>query len=233
MATSPETPILAGRREAGRRLAERLAAIAPPSPVVVAMPRGGVPVAAAIAETLGAPLDIAVVRKIGAPHQPELAIGAIGEDGALVLDGEAARVLRLSEESIARVRETEGRELERRVALYREACPRLPLVGRDVILVDDGLATGATAAAAARSLRARGASRIVLAVPVCPAESLRRPPDPAIDQLVALIAPRHMHAVGYWYRDFPQVSDSEVLADLRRLRARDGESAAAGGHDAH
>lgn len=220
MAVSPETTIFADRRDAGRRLAERLAELAPESPVVVAMPRGGVPVAAEIAERLDAPLDIAIVRKIGAPHQPELAIGAIGEDGAIVLDGGAARSLRLTDAAIERVREREELELERRVALYRAECPRHDLSHRNVILVDDGLATGSTAAAAARSLRARGAERILLAVPVCPAESLDRPPDPAIDELVSLIAPRQMSAVGYWYADFPQVSDAEVLADLRSAAGR-------------
>lgn len=224
MVASHPDRIFPGRREAGLALAAKLEGHAPQDAVVVAMPRGGVPVAAEVAARRGAEFDIAVVRKLGAPGRSELAFGAIAEDGAVVVDGEAVDALRISPIEVERVRERESRELDRRVALYREHCPRAELAGRDAILIDDGLATGATAAAAARSLKARGAARIVLAVPVCPRETSGDPPDPAIDELVYVIAPPRMMAVGYWYENFPQVLDSEVIADLARISRRSGES---------
>lgn len=221
MATSSRNQAFAGRREAGESLAAELAARGFIDPVVVAMPRGGVPVAAVVAAHLGASFDIAVVRKLGAPRQPELAIGAIAEDGAIVIDRATSESLRLDPDDVQRVRQREQRELVRRVELYRTQCPRIDLDGRNVILIDDGLATGCTAAAAAQSLRRRGAARIVLAVPVCPAESADSPPDPAINELICLVAPEQMQAVGYWYEHFPQVTDAEVLAELRLHCARD------------
>lgn len=220
MSATGRNQVFAGRREAGAALSALLAGREFTDPVVVAMPRGGVPVASVVAARLDAALDIAVVRKLGAPRQPELAIGAIGEDDALVLDEATIEALKIGPEAVERVWRRERDELERRVALYRAECPRVDLRGRDAILVDDGLATGATAAAAARSLRSRGATRIVLAVPVCPAETVGHPPDPTIDELVCVLAPEQMQAVGYWYERFPQVSDAEVLAELRAWPAR-------------
>ena len=218
MAVTHDTKRFIDRRDAGRRLAQLLAGQGIENPVVVGMARGGVPVAAEIARKLGAPLDLAIVRKVGAPFQPELAIGAIAEGDARAIDTTDARRLGLSDEAVEAVVERERRELERRVRLYREECPQIPVDGRNVILVDDGYATGHTAAAAAGSLHERGAKTIVLAVPVCPAEAVAAPPPPPIDRIVYLIAPRHMLAVGYWYDEFRQITDAEVLALIREAR---------------
>lgn len=185
------------------------------------MARGGVPVAAQVARELGAPLDIAVVRKVGAPDQPELAIGAIAEGEATAVDTHDAVRLGLDEAAVAAVVKKERQELQRRVDAYRSECPALPLDGRTAILVDDGIATGHTAIAAARSLHGRGAARIVLAVPVCPAEYAAAPLAPPIDELVYVTAPRDMLAVGYWYADFPQVGDDELLSLLRAAQRTD------------
>ncbi len=209
------------REDAGRRLARVVAERGYSAPVVIGMARGGVPVAAQVARELGAPLDIAVVRKVGAPDQPELAIGAIAEGEATAVDTHDAVRLGLDEQAVAAVVRKERQELQRRVDAYRSECPALPLDGRTAILVDDGIATGHTAIAAARSLYGRGAARIVLAVPVCPAEYAAAPLAPPIDELVYVTAPRDMLAVGYWYADFPQVGDDELLSLLRAARPTD------------
>lgn len=219
MPIDPNLTRFVDRRDAGRRLAELVVAKGYADPVVVGMARGGIPVAAEIARMLGAPLDIAVVRKVGAPDQPELAIGAIAEGEAAVIDSRDVRLMGLDESAVAAILKAERSELQRRVNVYRAVCPLLPLDGRTVVLVDDGLATGHTATAAARSLHERGAARIVLAVPVCPFERTVTPPDPPVDELIYVTAPRDMLAVGYWYADFPQVSDDEVIAVLREARS--------------
>lgn len=203
----------ADRRDAGRRLAERLLPLAAESPIVVALPRGGVPVAGEIAAALGAPLEILAVRKLGAPHNPEYGIGAVAEDGTRVIDSEAIAVLRINggvmDELVAR----ESAELKRRVELYRGPRPPLDLAGRTVIVVDDGVATGVTDTAALRAARRRRPRRLVLAVPVCAPDAAARLGEEA-DQLVCLATPPALHGISQYYRDFAQVSDEEVLSAL-------------------
>lgn len=211
------------RADAGRTLAELLAARPVEDPVIVGMARGGVPVAAEVARHLAAPLDLVVVRKVGAPHQPELAIGAIAEGDAREIDRADADRLGLSDAAVDEVIARERAELDRRVRRYRAEVPALDVAGRNVILVDDGYATGHTAAAAARALHELGAANIVLAVPVCPAEVAAAVAagdnDLPFDEMVHLIAPEQMFAVGYWYDRFDQVGDDEVVRVLRQARS--------------
>jgi putative phosphoribosyl transferase len=210
-----ETPSarFADRSDAGRRLAAELLPLAEQKPVVVALPRGGVPVAAEISAALGAPLEIFAVRKLGAPHNPEYGIGAIAEDGTRVFDQEALAVLGVNggvlEELVAR----ESAELRRRVAVYRGDRAPLPLAGRTAIVVDDGVATGVTDTAALRAIRRQEPHRLVLAVPVCAADAVSRLREEA-DEVVCLSAPRLLYGIGQWYEDFSQVSDRQVLAAL-------------------
>lgn len=204
----------ADRRDAGRQLARRLASLAIEDPVVVALPRGGVPVAREVAEALGAPLELLAVRKLGAPHNPEYGIGAVAEDGTRVIDPEAIAVLRIRNGELGAIVAREERELLRRVRAYRGDRPPLDLEGRTAIVVDDGVATGVTDTAALRALRRQRPRRIVLAVPVCSPDALERLRAEA-DQIVCLRVPRLLHGVGQWYRDFTQVSDEEVLDALQ------------------
>ncbi|HTO98603.1 MAG TPA: phosphoribosyltransferase family protein [Myxococcales bacterium] len=205
------------REEAGRALARLLEPLAKERPVVVAIPRGGLPVADEVARELGAPLDVVIVRKLGAPDQPELAVGAIAEGGAVYLDAGAISVLEIPREELASIADREGAELARRVQLYRASCPPLDLQGRTVVLVDDGVARGASARAAIRALRQRRPGRLVLAVPVIAPDTERELRD-EVDELVAVAVPYHFGAVGYFYEDFRQVSDAQVLALLARAR---------------
>jgi putative phosphoribosyl transferase len=197
------------RADAGRQLAWRLQQYRTEAPVVVGLPRGGVPVAAEVARALEAPLDVLVVRKLGCPWQPELAMGAVGEDGALVLNPTLIAGIGLAPHDLAGVIRAERDELERRLAHYRGNRPAVPVAGRTVIVVDDGLATGATARAAIGVLRQRGARRIVLAVPVAPPETVTALGGLA-DEVVALDTPRAFLAIGQRYDDFGQTSDQEV-----------------------
>ncbi len=232
------------RREAGRRLATRLAETLAPfedaaPPVVVALPRGGVPVAAEIAARLDAPLDVIIARKIGAPGQPELAIGAVAEAGDGPEDsagnGAAETVwnrriiaeLGLGEESLDRRRAEKLQEVRQRAALYRAGRPRLALDGRSVILVDDGIATGATTEAALRALRRLRPGRIILAVPVAPEDTVARLRKLA-DDVVCLAQPADFFAIGAYYRDFTQVNDAEVVRCLSQYRPDQPEEAAGG-----
>jgi putative phosphoribosyl transferase len=201
------------RRDAGRRLATALAPLARERPVVVALPRGGVPVAFEIARALGAPLDILAVRKLGAPANPEFAVGALAEDGTQVVNTAVAHRIGMTPREIEATIERETAELRRRVARYRGGRPPMDVRGRTVIVVDDGLATGLTDLAAVRALRARGAARIVVAVPVGPAESVALVGEEA-DEVACHTIPRELIGVGRWYRDFSPVSDEEVLALL-------------------
>lgn len=182
-------------------------------PVALGLPRGGVPVAHEVARTLEAPLDVLIVRKLGVPGQPELAMGAIGEDGAEVLNEGLIRRLGLSPAHISAVTEAERAELARRARRYRGDQPPTDVTRRTVILIDDGLATGATARAGIEVLRERGAGHVVLAVPVSPAETLERLRHDA-DEVVCLEVPRRFWGVGGSYDDFSQVSDEEVMRFL-------------------
>ncbi|CNF71736.1 phosphoribosyltransferase [Mycobacterium tuberculosis] len=203
------------RAEAGRVLAERLVPLGLHGAVVLALPRGGVPVGYEVARRLGAPLDVLVTRKIGYPPQPELGVGAIAEGGSPVFDGALLDRLGLREEDLAATVAAERAELDRRVAAYRGG-RRLPEVaGRPVVVVDDGLATGGTARAAVRAMRGRGPSRLVLAVPVGAAETVRSLAA-EVDDAVVPAAPWEFHAVGQWYRDFEQLTDEDVTAWLER-----------------
>lgn len=204
------------RRDAGRRLAQLLLPLAGEDPVVVALPRGGVPVAREVADTLGAPLEVLAVRKLGAPHNPEYGIGAIAEDGTRVFDPEALAVLGINGGELDTIVARESAELERRVEAYRGGRSLLPLAGRTVIVVDDGVATGVTDTAALRAIRRRGPSRLVLAVPICAPDSLVRLEGEA-DEVFCLLAPPQLYGVGQWYRDFSQVSDEEVIEALGRI----------------
>ncbi|MGP0031468.1 MAG: phosphoribosyltransferase family protein [Acidimicrobiales bacterium] len=206
--------VFADRRDAGRRLAQLLDPLRADDPVVLALPRGGVPVATEVAAALGAPIDVIVVRKLGLPFQPELGFGAIGEGDVRLLDTDVICRAGLTDRDIVRVETSERQELMRRVRRYRGGRPPIPLEGRTVVIVDDGLATGATARAAVRVARARGARRVVVAVPVAPMETVRDLQSEA-DQVLSLIIPPRFFAVGLWYRNFGQTSDEEVAALLR------------------
>ncbi|MDX2682782.1 phosphoribosyltransferase [Streptomyces sp. NY05-11A] len=210
------------RRQAGRKLADELRARqdqgALPDPLVLALPRGGVTVAAEVARVLHAPLDVLVVRKIGAPFQEELGVGAITGDEALFDDDVLGR-LGLSRSRLAPVVERERTELRRREGLYREGRPALDLRGRTVIVVDDGLATGVTARAALRSVWRRAPRRVVLAVPVGAPEAVLLLRAEA-DDVICLHQPAHFMAVGLWYEDFQQLTDADVLDALRTAAQR-------------
>jgi len=199
------------RRDAGIKLASELQFTSPS--VVVGLPRGGVVVAAEVARALGMPLDIVLVRKLGAPGASELGIGAIAEGGIEVLNTELIHMLGVTAAALDREREDQRRELERRARLYRSGREPLQVVNRRVILIDDGLATGVTATAAARSLRARGASALVLAIPVGAPPSVRELSG-EVDEVVCLEQPVLFRAVGQWYEDFRQTTDTEVLECL-------------------
>jgi predicted phosphoribosyltransferase len=210
----------ADRSDAGRQLAARLQTLADQQPLVLGLPRGGVPVAAEVAALLGAPLEVLAVRKLGAPHNPEYGIGAIAEGGTRVFDPEALALLEIDGGELTRIVEREAAELRRRVEAYRG--DREPVSPRDrtVIVIDDGVATGVTDTAALREVRRHRPRRLILAVPVCPPDSLARLRDEA-DEIVCLVAPPQLQGVGQWYSDFGQVSDAEVVSALARAHGRD------------
>ncbi len=208
-------------------LASRLLEMDLADPVVIALPRGGVPVGFEVASALRAPLDIGLVRKLGHPNQPELGLGAIGEDGTVVVDERATEAFGITREQIELIAARESAELDRRRRLYRGDTPPAEIRGRTVIVVDDGIATGVTASAASHVLKAQGAARVILAVPVCPAGTADRI-DGDVDEVVSLSAPQHFSSVGSWYDDFSQTSDEEVvdLLDAAREHVHGGETAA-------
>lgn len=210
--------IFADRLDAGRRLGERLRHLRDEPSVVLALPRGGVPVAAEVARALDAPLDVLLVRKLGVPFQPELAMGAIGEDGVRVLNAEVVRMAQVSGPELADTEARERIELERRARRYRGGRALVPLRGKTAIVVDDGIATGSTARAACRVARAHGAARVVLAVPVAPRDWTQRLAGEA-DELVALETPDPFQAVGRFYADFGQTTDDEVVTCLAHAAA--------------
>jgi predicted phosphoribosyltransferase len=204
------------RRDAGRRLAETLQPSLPAGDVVIlGLPRGGIVVAAEVARATAAPLDVLVVRKLGVPYRPELAMGAVGEDGIRILDVGLVQRLGVSTAAVAEVEAAERLELERRVRRYRGARSSLDVRRRTVVVVDDGFATGATARVGCRIARARGAARVVLAVPVAP-QGWERSVCGDADDAVAVLTPSRFAGVGQFYRDFHQVRDDEVIACLGR-----------------
>jgi predicted phosphoribosyltransferase len=212
------------RRDAGRVLATKLAAYAKrPDVIVLALPRGGVPVAYEVAQALAAPLDVFLVRKLGVPGHEEFALGAIATGGVRVINQDVVRGLRIPPATIDAIAAREQQELERRERLYRGDRPGPDVRGLTVILVDDGLATGATMYAAVKALRQQGAGRVVVAVPIAPPETcdqLRA----AVDDIVCVVTPEPFYAVGLWYEDFSQTTDDEVR-DLLARSARVGHPA--------
>jgi putative phosphoribosyl transferase len=218
------------RRQAGVRLAQALERFRGDDVVVLSLPRGGVPVADEVARSLGAPLDVIFVRKLGVPFQPEVAMGAIGEDGVRVLNDEVCRVAQVTDDEIARVEAAERAELLRRAALFRSTVPRVDLTDRIALIVDDGIATGSTAKAACRVARAHGARRVVLAAPVAPPE-VRELFAGLADEVVTLDTPQGFRAVGQCYVDFAQVPDRAVLEILARAARASAGSGGGGAPD--
>jgi putative phosphoribosyl transferase len=217
----------ADRAEAGRLLAQRLRTMAPAQPVVLAMPRGGVPVAVPVARALGAPIDLLLVRKIGVPWQPELAVAAVvdGEHPQIVVDEHIRAETGISRAVIDAEAGRQLAEIERRRALYLGARPPVSVRGRTAIVVDDGIATGTSVRAALRALRLRDPARVILAVPVAPAETVVRL-GAEVDAIVCLAQPSPFLAVGLHYDDFHQLADDEVTQLMREF---DGGTAAAAG----
>ncbi|HKC29420.1 MAG TPA: phosphoribosyltransferase family protein [Jatrophihabitans sp.] len=209
----------ADRVEAGRRLAEALRGRVSADAIVLALPRGGVPVGFEVADELGLPLDVIVVRKVGAPLQPEFALGAVGEGGVTVFNERIAAHLPQRPGEFERVARGERAELERRTARFREGRAALSLIGREVVIVDDGIATGSTARAACAVARARGARRVVLATPVAPHGVEQRMSDVA-DEVVCVHEPSEFFSVGGFYTHFAQTPDEEVSELLRRAAQR-------------
>lgn len=216
------------RVDAGRRLAERLEHLRSEHPVVLGLPRGGVPVAFQVAHALGAPLDVIIVRKLGVPYHRELGFGALGEGGVRVVRDDIMRMSRVDEDDLAEVQRDEQIQLERQAERFRGGRQRIPLEGRTAIVVDDGIATGSTASAACKVARAQGAERVVLAVPVASPDAVESLRSEA-DELVYLSAPALFSAVGEWYRDFSQTEDDEVVA----LLSRDTTASAHPAHHIH
>jgi len=206
------------RAEAGRSLGQKLAQVRGQDVVVLGLPRGGVPVAFEVAKALDSPLDVIVVRKLGLPFQPEVAMGAIGEGNARVLDSRVISLSGVSEDDLRAVERAEREVLESRIARYRHGRPRTDLSGRTAVIVDDGIATGSTARVACTVARQLGAARVVLAVPVAPSRALASLAEP--DEVVCLISDRHFQAVGNYYRDFSPTSDEEVLRLLEAAARR-------------
>lgn len=205
-------PYFFDREDAGRQLGERLRGTVPADVVVLALPRGGVPVGAEVADALGAPLDVILVRKLGFPSQPEVAMGAIGENGVRVLDEALVQRAGVSPRQVELVEHREQETLERRAALYRAGRPRLDLKGKTVVIVDDGIATGATATAACRVARRLGAEHVIVAVPIASPSAVLR--VHGADRVVCIVEPADFRAVGEAYTEFAQVPDSEVVATL-------------------
>ena len=217
------------RTDAGRQLAEALSSYAQREDVILlALPRGGVPVAAEVAKQLRKPLDIFLVRKLGTPGHEELAMGAIAPGGYRVMNRDVVAMARVSEEEVAREEEKERAELNRRLASYRDDRPKPDLSGKTVVLIDDGLATGASMEVAAEAVREAGAARVVVAVPTAPPDSVERIEEVA-DEVISLITPSQFMAVGAWYESFEQTTDREVrelLAEVWSQGLHDANSQA-------
>ncbi len=213
------------REDAGRQLAERLVQYRAEDPVVLALPRGGVPAGYEVARTLQAPLDTFIARKLGAPSEPELGMGAVAQDGTRVVNERIVREIGVSEAYIQWVAAKETAEAEWRLKLFRGDRPEPEVRERTVILVDDGIATGMTTQAAIQALRRQHPRRLILAVPVCAAQTadwLRQ----EVDELICLQAPSKLRAIGFWYQRFGQTSDEEVIELLERARREQDEHGA-------
>ena len=208
------------RTDAGRQLAEALLKYKSRHPVVLALPRGGVPVAAEVAAALDAPLDLLLVRKIGLPSQPELAMGAVadGEEPTIIRNSDVIELSGVSKEEFDAVCNEERAEIERRRKRYLGDRARSEVTGRLTIIIDDGIATGATTLAAIRAVRMRKPKELVLAIPVAPLDTIKRL-HPEVDGIICLDTPEELGAIGYFYRDFHQISDDEVIATLKRFPA--------------
>ncbi len=202
--------LVRNRTEAGVALAAALGALGLTAPVVLGLPRGGIPVGFMIAQTLRAPLDVIVVRKLGVPHRSELAMGAVGENGICVVDDRMVAAQRVTGVELSALIERERAKVADQAALFRAERAPTPLAGRQVVLVDDGVATGSTMIAACRVARAHDPARVVVAVPVSPVEGVQRLRQIA-DEVVCLHTPHPFLAVGQWYHDFTQVTDAEVV----------------------
>jgi len=213
------------RKDAGRKLARALLKHKEQKPIIVAVPRGGVPVGYEVARALAAPLDIIVVRKLGAPGQPELGIGAVsdGDQPRTIINEELARMIGVSREHLMREIRLQLKEVERRQHAYRSGRTALDISGRTVIVVDDGIATGGSIRAALRSVRRNNPKRLILAVPVAPADTVEALRMEA-DEVVCLHSPIGFGGVGEFYRDFRQTTDEEVIRLLESARAKTGDS---------
>jgi predicted phosphoribosyltransferase len=207
--------VFENRTDAGRRLAAQLSGLRDERPLVFGLPRGGVPVAAEVAGSLDARLEVLVVRKLGAPRNRELAVGAVAEGGTAIIDRGLAGRVGLTARALEKVLEREGRELQRQVRRFRDDFPPVEVLGRTVLVVDDGLATGLSDLAAVRALRSRRAGRIVVAAPVGSHEAVRMLTGEA-DEVLCHTVPERLLGVGNWYRDFAAVSDERVLELLAR-----------------
>jgi putative phosphoribosyl transferase len=214
----PPSERFADRRDAGRQLGQALRLRGVVRPVVLGLPRGGVPVADEVARALGAPLDVLVVRKIGVPWHPEVAMGAVGERGAVVWNADVRRSSRIPESELRALEHRERAEVDARVTRFRSGHAPVELAGCTAVVVDDGVATGATARVACEMARELGAAVVVLATPVAPPDVIAAFAE--ADEVVVLSAPSGFMAVGMHYRDFAQTSDDEVVAILRAARAR-------------
>lgn len=209
------------RQEAGKKLAEKLAELDVQNPIVLALPRGGVPVGFEVAKKLKSPLGVLVVRKLGAPAQPEFGIGAIAPENTAIYDDEAIRNLGISEEEVRHIEEVERKELQRRIKIYRGSQLMPNLKGKTVILVDDGLATGVTARAAIKYILEHHPDKLIVAMPVCALDSVQSIHSiirPMKDDAICLSTPYDFSALGLWYRNFSQVSDEEVISLLKKSK---------------
>jgi putative phosphoribosyl transferase len=217
------SPPFEDRRDAGRKLANKLSRFGEERCVVFGLPRGGVPVAYEISRVLGAPLDVFVSRKLGAPGQPEFGIGAVAVGGVRILNADVIRRLGIPDEYIERITAQEVAEVNRRLRFFRGGRPEPEIGGQTVILVDDGLATGVTAHAAVEALRLRKPQRLILAAPVCAAQTAELFAS-RVDELLCLLSPSDLGAIGLWYENFEQTTDEEVVQLLERARGGRADS---------
>ena len=205
------------RKDAGQQLAAQLLGYTAQHPIILALPRGGVPVGYEVAKALRAPLDVWVVRKLGLPWQPEVGFGAVAEGGLVHLNRDILENVKLSEDEVEAAIEEQRREVEGRVRRFRRGLPPPQLAGRTVIVVDDGIATGGTVRVALRAIGDQQPKQTILAIPVAPAATVRAL-EPEVARVVCIRAPHDLHAIGQWYDDFSQVPDDEVIRLLDRAR---------------